>query len=450
VKRIVIVGTGFGGYTCARLLERRLKPDEAEIVLITPKDYTLYLPLLPQVAAGVLQPRSIVTPLHARLRRSKLLPGVARDVDLDRRCVDVLKINGDPVSVPFDVLVLAPGSMTRTFDIPGLKEYGRGMKTLAEAVYLRDHAIAQLELAAATHDEEEQRARLGFVVVGAGYSGVETAATMRLVTSRAMARFPHLDPGLLSWTLLDIAPQVMPELGAELGRAATDVLEARGVDVRLGTTLERVTEDCVRLTDGTSLPARTVVWTAGVTPRPVVASLGTETIKGRLVVGADLRVPGCDGVFGLGDAAAVPDLTAPEPGTPCAPTAQHANRQAVTAAYNVVAALRGGQLREYRHHDLGLVVDLGGMDAVARPLGFDLKGPLAQLVTRGYHLLTTPSGRSRLRVTGDWLLNMMVPDDLIRLDFLGDSSGTLDELEHMPIVPRARPVSVAGTAAPRP
>src|SRR5690606_4151326 len=374
VKRIVIVGTGFGGYTCARLLERRLKPDEAEIVLITPKDYTLYLPLLPQVAAGVLQPRSIVTPLHARLRRSKLLPGVARDVDLDRRCVDVLKINGDPVSVPFDVLVLAPGSMTRTFDIPGLKEYGRGMKTLAEAVYLRDHAIAQLELAAATHDEEEQRARLGFVVVGAGYSGVETAATMRLVTSRAMARFPHLDPGLLSWTLLDIAPQVMPELGAELGRAATDVLEARGVDVRLGTTLERVTEDCVRLTDGTSLPARTVVWTAGVTPRPVVASLGTETIKGRLVVGADLRVPGCDGVFGLGDAAAVPDLTAPEPGTPCAPTAQHANRQAVTAAYNVVAALRGGQLREYRHHDLGLVVDLGGMDAVARPLGFDLKG----------------------------------------------------------------------------
>ncbi|WP_261808353.1 NAD(P)/FAD-dependent oxidoreductase [Nonomuraea sp. C10] len=441
MARIAIVGTGFGGYTCAKLLERWLRPGEAEIVLITPKDYTLYLPLLPQVAGGVLQPRSIVTPLHTRLRRSKLLPGVAHQVDLDARAVDVLRIDGEPVRVPYDVLVLAPGSMTRTFDIPGLQEYARGMKTLAEAVYLRDHSIAQLELAASSDDPEERAARCGFVVVGAGYSGVETAATLQLVTRRAMARFPRLDPGLLRWTLIDIAPKVMPELGPELGEAATRLLEERGVEVRLGVTLDRITVDTAKLTDGTTLPSRTVIWTAGVTPRPVVSSLGTETVKGRLVVGADLRVPGCDGVFGLGDAAAVPDLTA-EPGTPCAPTAQHAHRQARTAARNVLAALRGGKLREYRHRDLGLVVDLGGSDAVARPFGIDLKGPLAQLVTRGYHLLTTPSGRSRLRVSGDWLLNMMAPDDLIRLDFLKDTPGTLEDLEHMPITPRARRISV--------
>ncbi|MFG1945304.1 NAD(P)/FAD-dependent oxidoreductase [Nonomuraea sp. NPDC048826] len=449
MRRIAIVGTGFGGYACARHLERWLRPGEAEIVLITPKDYTLYLPLLPQVAAGVLQPRSIVTPLHTRLRRSKLLPGVALDVDLDGRAVNVLKIDGEPVRVPYDVLVLAPGSMTRTFDIPGLREHARGMKTLAEAVYLRDRSIAQLELAAATHDPDEQAARCGFVVVGAGYSGVETAATLQLVTRRAMARFPHLDPGLLRWTLIDIAHAVMPELGPELGESARRLLERRGIDVRLGTTLERVTEDTATLTDGTRLPARTVIWTAGVTPRPVVASLGTETVKGRLVVGADLRVPGCEGVFGLGDAAAVPDLTA-APGTPCAPTAQHAHRQAKTAARNVLAALRGGEMREYRHRDLGLVVDLGGSDAVARPLGIDLSGPPAQLVTRGYHLLTTPSGRSRLRVSGDWLLNMIAPDDLIRLDFLKDSLGTLEELEHMPIRPRARRISVTEPAGSRP
>src|SRR5690606_24834891 len=235
----------------------------------------------------------------------------------------------------------------------------------------------------------------------------------------------------------------------ELGAAATRLLESRGVEVRLGVSLERVTEATATLTDGTRMPARTVIWTAGVTPRPVVSSLGTETVKGRLVVGADLRVPGCEGVFGLGDAAAVPDLTA-GPGTPCAPTAQHAHRQAKVAAENVLAALRGGRMREYRHHDLGLVVDLGGSDAVARPFGLNLEGRAAQLVTRGYHLLTTPSGRSRLRVSGDWLLNMLAPDDLIRLDFLQDSPGTLEELEHMPVRPRSRRISVTEPAGSRP
>lgn len=443
MARIAVVGSGFAGYTCARLLERWLRPDEAEIVLITPKDYTLYLPLLPQVAAGVLQPRSIVAPLHTGLRRTKLLPGVAMDVDLDRRRCEVLKISGEVTSVPFDVVVLAPGSMTRTFDIPGLKEHARGMKTLAEAVFLRDHAIAQLELAASSSDPAERAARCGFVVVGGGYSGVETAATMQLVTRAALARFPGLDPGLLRWTLLDIAPKLMPELGEQLGDAATRLLRKRGVDVRLGVTLESMTDTSAKLTDGTALPTRTVVWTAGVTPRPVVSSLGTETAKGRLVVGPDLQVPEHDGVFGLGDAAAVPDLTKPQGGV-CGQTAQHASRQAATAARNAIAALRGGRMRAYRHRDLGLAVDLGGRDAVARPLGVDLSGPLAQLVTRGYHLLTAPSGRSRFRISGDWLMNMCAGDDLIRLDFLKDSPGTLDELEHMPIKVRSRHEQKAG------
>ncbi|WP_049570218.1 NAD(P)/FAD-dependent oxidoreductase [Nonomuraea sp. SBT364] len=432
MTRIAIVGSGFGGFACAKLLERRLRPGEAEIVLITPKDYSLYLPLLPQVAAGVLQPRSIVAPLHTKLRHAKLLPGVAMDVDLGSRACEVFKISGETVRVPFDVIVLAPGSKTRTFDIPGLAEHARGMKTLAEAVYLRDHVIAQLELAAIAHDPEERASRCGFLVVGGGYSGTETAATLQLVTRKALHRFPGLDPGLVRWTLIDIAPKLMPELGEQLGGAALRLLRHRGIDVRLGVTLERMGEESATLTDGTTLPTRTVIWTAGVTPRPVVASLGTETVKGRLVVGADLMVPGHDGVFGLGDAAAVPDLTNAS-GAPCAPTAQHAHRQAATAAHNVLAALRGRPLREYRHEDIGLVVDLGGADAVARPFGIDLAGPPAQLVTRGYHLLTAPSGRSKLRITGDWLLNALTGDDLIRLDFLKDSPGTLDDLEHMPV-----------------
>ncbi|NRQ36874.1 FAD-dependent oxidoreductase [Nonomuraea sp. NN258] len=430
MARIAIVGSGFGGYTCARHLERMLRPDEAEIVMIAPRDYTLYVPLLPQVAAGMLQPRSIVAPLHRKLRRTKLLPGAAQSVDLATRTCEVRKLCGDVVRVPFDVIVLAPGSMTRTFDIPGLDEYARGLKTMAEAVFLRDHVIAQLELAASTSDPAERAARCGFLVVGGGYSGTETAALLQLVTKKAIARFPDLDPGLLRWTLIDVAHTLMPELGERLGENTRRVLMDRGVDIRLGVTVEQVTRESARLTDGTTVPTRTLIWTAGVTPRPVVSSLGTETHKGRLVVGADLQVPGHEGIIALGDAAAVPDLTK-EPVTACAPTAQHAHRQAAVAARNAVAALRGGRAVTYRHHDLGMVVDLGGSQAAARPFGLDLTGPLAQLVTRGYHLLTVPSGRAKVRVSGDWLLHTLTGDDLIRLDFLKDAPATLAHLEHV-------------------
>ncbi|NUR91794.1 MAG: NAD(P)/FAD-dependent oxidoreductase [Nonomuraea sp.] len=428
MARIAIVGSGFAGYNCARHLERGLRPQEAEIVLITPLDYSLYTPLLPQVTAGVVQPRSIVAPLHRKLHRTRLLPGAATAVDLDARAVQVTRLSGSHTRVPFDVLVLAPGSMTRTFDIPGLAEHAHGLKTLSEAVYLRDKVMLQLELADASDDPHERAARCGFLVVGGGYTGAETAATLRLITGKAMRRFPGLDPGLLRWTLVDIAKQLMPELGSSLGDATQRVLQSRGVDVRLGVTVEKITADSAELTDGTTLPTMTVIWTAGVTPRPVVSSLGTELAKGRLVTGSDLQVPGHQGVFALGDAAAVPDLTR-EPGTVCGATAQHAERQGAMAAHNAIAALRGGRLATYRHEDLGMVVDLGGAQAAARPFGINLTGPLAQVVTRGYHLLTVPSGRAKTRVAGDWAMNALTGDDLIRLDFLRDSPGTVEVLE---------------------
>ncbi|MFI6598262.1 NAD(P)/FAD-dependent oxidoreductase [Nonomuraea sp. NPDC050536] len=427
MARIAIVGSGFAGYGCARHLERALRPAEAEIVLITPMDYSLYTPLLPQVAAGVVQPRSIVAPLHRKLHRTKLLPGAARSVDLDAREVEVTKLCGDHVKVPFDVLVLCPGSMTRTFDIPGLAEHAHGLKTLSEAVYLRDRVMLQLELAASTDDKQERASRCSFLVVGGGYTGSETAACLQLLTSKAMRRFPELR-GLLRWTLVDVAAKLLPELGDHLGEATERILRKRGVDVRLGVTVDKISADSAELTDGTTLPTSTVIWAAGVTPRPVVSSLGTETAKSRLVVGTDLQVAGHPGVFALGDAAAVPDLTR-EQGAVCGATAQHATRQAETAARNAVATLRGTALSEYRHQDLGFVVDLGGLQATADPLGVKLSGPIAQLVTRGYHLLSAPSGRAKARVSGDWLINALTGDDLIRLDFLQDSSGTLAELE---------------------
>ncbi|MGK5552111.1 NAD(P)/FAD-dependent oxidoreductase [Actinomadura kijaniata] len=427
--RVVIVGAGFAGYNVARLLERKLRRGQAQLKIIAPHGYSLYQPLLPEVAAGVLDPRSIAGPLHRMLRRTQLVPGRATGVDLAARTVEVDMIDGSVKAVPYDRLVLCPGSVTRTFDIPGLKEHAHGMKNLAEAVYMRDHVIAQLELASATDDAAERAARLGFLVVGGGYSGVETAANLHLLTLNAMRRFPRLDPDLLSWTLIDLAPRLLPELGERLGDVAMAKLRRRGIDIRLRVSLKSLTADSAEMTDGRVLPTRTVIWTAGVTPAPVVATLDRPTEKGRLVVGADLRLPGHPEVFALGDAAAVPDLARGD-GAICPPTAQHATRQARAVAHNVAASLTGREPRPYHHRDLGMVVDLGGPQAVARPLGVPLTGVPAQAVTRGYHLSTVPSLRAKARVMGDWLLHSLAGDDLIRLGFLDTRTGRQVDLEH--------------------
>jgi NADH dehydrogenase len=303
------------------------------------------------------------------------------------------------------------------------------MKNLAEAAFLRDHVLSQLELANASTDDAERAARCQFVVVGGGYAGTETAACLQLLTEAALKRFPRLDPGLVRWTLVDIAPRLMPELGQRLGEQALDLLRRRGIEIKLETGVQEVTESEVTFTDGTTLPTRTLVWTAGVTSNPLVKNLDVELVRGRLKVGADFLLPGRDDVFALGDCAAVPDLTQDDPDAICPPTAQHATRMATTCADNVVASLRGGQLTRYKHHDLGLVVDLGGTQAVAHPLGLELKGATAQAVTRGYHLFALPLMRTRVRVIANWILHLFGGDDLIRIGFLSERKGTVEDFE---------------------
>ncbi|WP_086558902.1 NAD(P)/FAD-dependent oxidoreductase [Streptomyces africanus] len=428
--RILVVGAGFAGVECVRRLERKLSPDEADVTLVTPFAYQLYLPLLPQVASGVLTPQSIAVSLRrSKKYRTRIIPGGAIGVDLKSKVCVIRTITDQIVNEPYDYIVLAPGSITRTFDIPGLTDHAFGMKTLAEAAYIRDHVISQLDLADASQDPQERASRLQFVVVGGGYAGTETAACLQRLTHAAVKRYPRLDPGLIKWHLIDIAPKLMPELGDKLGSSAQEILRRRGIEISLGVSIAKAGPEEVTFTDGRVIPTRTLIWTAGVVASPLIATLGAETVKGRLAVAPEMNLPGDDGVFALGDSAAVPDLAKGD-GAMCPPTAQHAQRQGRHVADNVIASLRGGPMRPYVHKDLGLVVDLGGTDAVSKPLGIELRGLPAQAVARGYHWSALRTNVAKTRVMTNWLLNAVAGDDFVRTGFQARKAARLKDFEY--------------------
>jgi NADH dehydrogenase len=449
--RILVVGAGFAGVECVRRLERKLSPDEADVTLVTPFAYQLYLPLLPQVASGVLTPQSIAVSLRrSKKYRTRIIPGGAIGVDLKSKVCVIRTITDEIVNEPYDYIVLAPGSITRTFDIPGLTDHAFGMKTLAEAAYIRDHVISQLDLADASQDPVERASRLQFVVVGGGYAGTETAACLQRLTHAAVKRYPRLDPGLIKWHLIDIAPKLMPELGDKLGSSAQEILRRRGIEISLGTSIAKAGPEEVTFTDGRVIPTRTLIWTAGVVASPLIATLGAETVKGRLAVAPEMNLPGDDGVFALGDSAAVPDLAKGD-GAMCPPTAQHALRQGRHVAENVIASLRGQAMKRYVHKDLGLVVDLGGTDAVSKPLGIELRGLPAQAVARGYHWSALRTNVAKTRVMTNWLLNAVAGDDFVRTGFQARKAARLKDFEYTDayLTPEQVRAQVEGSAGPQ-
>ena len=380
--RVVIVGGGFAGYNAARGLQR-LAPD-AQVVLINPTDYFLYLPLLPEVGAGVLEPRRICVSLPARLPGVRLLLGSVDRIDVEEHRVGWVDPEGTHREIDFDRLVLAAGSVNKLLPIPGVAEYAHGFRGIYEALYLRDHVTRQLELAATIDDRHERNARCTFVVVGGGYTGTEVAAQGQLLTNRLIRQLPALRGQRVRWLLAELAPRLLPELSPQLSRTAERVLRERGVDVRTKQSIEEARADCLRLTTGEDVATRSLIWCVGVRPDPVVDMLSLPTDRGRLQVEATLAVHGHPDVFACGDCAAVPDLT--RPGSITGMTAQHAQRQGKLAARNVAASLAGRELEQYRHHDLGFLVDLGGFEAAANPLHVPLSGLAAKSVTRAYHL----------------------------------------------------------------
>jgi len=401
----------------ARRLERRLPADAAEIYLVNPENYMLYTPLLPEAAAGTIEPRHVVVPLRQALRRTRVRVGNVTAVDLERRTCDYVTAGGSERTLGWDRLVVALGSVSRMFPVPGLAEHAVGFKTLAEAIHLRNHVLEQLELADATEDPEERTARLGFVVVGAGYAGTELIAELQALVRRALRLYPGLRQSDTRWVLADMAPKVLPELGGRLSEAALQVLRERGIEIRLGTTLEQLGPDWVRFTGGEWMPATTVVWTAGVTPDPLAGKLGLATDeRGRIVVDEGLAVPGRDDVFAVGDVAAVP--LARKGGT-APPTAQHALRQAKVCGDNVATSLGHGKRRRFAFSGLGLLVNLSENYGVGKVLGVPVSGWIGWMVTRTYHWFALPTWTRRLRVALDWAVAAAFPRDVAELGSLG-------------------------------
>lgn len=405
---VVVVGSGFTGFECARQLARKMRRHSkagapVDISIISPVDYMLYTPLLPDVAGGLVDARFVAIPLANALRGVQAIRGRVDEVDFDGRTVTFTDPEERVRSLAWDRLVLSPGSVTRLFDIPGLAEHARGLKSTAEALYLRDHVLEQLELADVDDDAGRAAARRTVVVVGASYSGTELALQLRALADSA-AKQMGFDASDVKFVLLDLAEQVMPEVGDKLGTAAQRVLKSRGIDVRLGVTLAEVHAEHVVLSDDSLIRTHTVAWVTGVTGAPLIEKLGLPTERGRLKVTTQFQVPGHPDVFGAGDAAAVPDVTQPGKITP--PTAQHATRQGKLLARNVAASLGYGKAKAYRHRNMGLVVDLGPRYAVANPLNVQLSGFPAKVVTRAYHIYAIPRFVNRWAVSLAYLTDV--------------------------------------------
>ncbi|WP_271188932.1 NAD(P)/FAD-dependent oxidoreductase [Dactylosporangium matsuzakiense] len=428
---VVIVGAGFGGYHAARTLSR-LARGRAQIVVVNPTDHFLYVPLLPEVATGLLEPRRIAVSVPETLPGVRLILGDVDGVDLAARRVRWTDPEDRPAQIRYDRLVLAAGSVNKVLPIPGVAEHAHGLRTNPEALYLRDHMTRQIELADATDDPDERAARSTFVVVGAGYTGTEIAAQGALYTDVLYSRHPRLRGQRPRWLVLDVAGRVLPELDERLSRTADRVLRERGVDVRLGTSVQEATHEGVRLTDGSFVPTHSLIWCVGVRPDPLVGQLGLGTVNGRLVVDEYLNVPGHPEVYACGDAAAVPDLTRPGQLTPM--TAQHAERQGRRIAQNIAASYRQGRRRPYKHHDLGFVVDLGGVQAAANPLGVPLTGLPARTVARAYHLLSLPG--NRVRTAADWVLDAVLSRQTAQLGLVPPPGVPLDTASPERVVAR--------------
>jgi NADH:ubiquinone reductase (H+-translocating) len=416
---VVIAGGGFGGYHAARTLEKVLPEHSARITLVSDVNFLLYTPLLPGAAAGTLEPRHVVVPLREQLDRTDLWLGRVAGAEPERNQLVVDSLDGRRHELHYDQLVVALGSVSRTLPIPGLVEHAIGFKTLSEAITLRNRVLWLLEIAETVHDAATRAEYLTFVFVGAGYAGLEGLAELPDFMSDVIDLYPRCRVQGMRWMLVEARERVMTEVAPDLAAFAERELRGRGIEIRTNTTIEEVTDTSVRLSSGETIPTRTVAWTAGVKPHPVVAQLGLPlTDGGRIDVDATMRVTGHENVWAIGDAAAVPDPA--RKGQPSPPTAQHAIRQGRRVARNVAAELgAGGGVKPFTYKTLGVFVDMGRHQAVASTMGIKWRGFPAWFFARTYHLANMPGTKRKARLLVDWTVSLLFSRDTSELGQLG-------------------------------
>ena len=415
--RILIVGGGYVGMYTALRLQKRLRPGEATITVIDPVSYMTYQPFLPEAAAGNLEPRHVVVPLRRVLPKADILNGRVTRIDHKTRTAWVLPYEGAEFAISYDVLVMAPGSVARTLPIPGLAEQGIGFKTVAEAIYLRNHVLNRLDIASTTDDPAIRKRALTFLSIGGGYAGIECLAELEDMARDAMKFYPSLAPKEMRWVLVEAAGRILPEVSESLGVYTVEQLRARNIEVRLSTRVNSMVGGHVVLDDGTEFDADTIIWTAGVKPNPVLHETDLPLDeKDRVKATEYLTVEGVENAWVAGDCAAVPDLT--KPGQFTGPSAQHAVRQAARLGDNIVASLRGQPLRPYRHAYAGSVASLGLHKGVAEIYGFKLRGLPAWWMHRTYHLSRVPTLNRKVRVVTDWTIALFFRREIVSLGSL--------------------------------
>ena len=425
-KRILILGGGFGGLYTALHLEKKLRrSSNVELTLVNRENFFLFTPMLHEVAAGDLDVTHIVNPVRKLLRRSQFFNGDIKSIDLNERRVIATHANDNhDHELTYDYLVLSLGSVTNFYGLSGLAENALTMKSLNDAVLLRSRLIKNLEDADFEGSREERSSLLTVVVVGGGFAGVETIASVNDFVHEAIRYYPRLTKDELRIVLIEAGNTILPELGPKLGNYAQKKLAQRGVKFLMKTSVKSVSDGEVRLSDESTIKTNLLVWTAGVSPNPLLNSLECAKERGRLVTNEFLEVEDCPGVWALGDCAAVPDSFT---GKSCPPTAQHALRQGKIVAENVLAAINGRRKQPFRFKTIGALASIGKRTGVARILGVNFSGFVAWWLWRTIYLSKLPRFEKKVRVALDWALDLVFSKDLVQ--FMDVNTGKREEAE---------------------
>jgi len=420
MRTILVVGGGYAGFYTAWKLEKKLRRGEAQVVVIDPRPYLTYQPFLPEVLAGSVEARHAAVSPRRHLHRTRLIAGSVVAIDHEHRTVTVQPAAGDQFSLGYDVIVLTAGAVTRKFAIPGVAEQAIGMKHVEEAVAIRDRLLTNFDRASTLPPGPQRRRLLTVTFVGGGFSGVEGFGELLSLATSLLKAYPEIAQSEVEFHLVEARGRILPEVTDGPGQWVVRSLEQRGGQVHLETQVVSAIDGHVVLSTGEEFDSDLIVWTAGNGANPMVRSHTDLPIndRGMLVVRADLRVgtesePVPD-AWGAGDDAAVPDL-ALGAGAITVPNAQHAVRQGKLLAKNIVASLRGRKVKQYVHHSLGTIATLGLGRGIFQYRGIVIKGLLAWLMHRGYHLLAVPTWERKVRVLAIWLTATVFGRDIVSL-----------------------------------